>query len=677
VSIGSALIQAGHDVLPAAIAALLALSFLCALVTTRRWDPVRLSLTLSALASAGLLALGLIAISGGSPVTAQAGTVLGFVVVHVRFDALAGLFLVALGTVGIAASVFGIGYEAHGPHSRQPDRTRAAYPVFLASLALVFGADDAFAFLLAWELMALSSAVLVVGARPSQDVARTGYLYLTLTHLATAAIVIGFAVLAATAGTTDFAAFGAAAATLPPGARSIVFVLLLVGFGTKAGAIPLHVWLPRAHPVAPSHVSALMSGVMIKAGIYGLVRFGLEILGPGPEWWGLLVLAIGLASAVLGVLYALMEHDLKRLLAFHSIENIGIILIGVGVAMLASGAGASVLAGLALTAALFHTLNHALFKSVLFLAAGSVQAAARTRDLNVLGGLARAMPLTAITFGIGAAAISGLPPLNGFASEWLTYQGLIGAGGTETLSLLARAATLVAVAGLGLTTALAIACFVKATGMTFLALPRGRGAADAVETSRSMGMAMAFTALLCVVIGVAAGPVVGVIGGVAAGPLHLGAVAPAGLEVPVIGLGAVYAAMPVALLIAAIATITWWLGRRRRAVRRVPTWTGGVVPEAAFEYTATSYAKLIRLYFGPILRPAREISVELHPGTPFPRTVRYHGRVSHLIDERLYGPLHHAAVAAAQLIRRLQSGSLQLYLAYAVSALIALLLVAR
>ncbi|MEZ0241172.1 MAG: proton-conducting transporter membrane subunit, partial [Chloroflexota bacterium] len=595
---------------PATIAALLALSFLSAVAPVSRWNRRALALILAALASAAILALGLLALFGGRPITAEAGSVLGFAVVHVRYDPLAGLFLIALGIVGVASSVFGIGDEAHVSQRGGLDRTRAAYPVFLASLVLVFGADDAFAFLLAWELMALSSAVLVVGARPSPEVARAGYLYLTLTHLATAALVVGFAVLAGTAGSTDFAAFGSAATTLPPTARSIVFVLLLIGFGTKAGAIPLHVWLPRAHPVAPSHVSALMSGVMIKAGIYGVIRFGLEILGPGPEWWGLLVLSIGVASAVLGVLYALMEHDLKRLLAFHSIENIGIILIGVGVAMLASSAGAPVLAGLALTAALFHTVNHAMFKAVLFLAAGSVVAAARTRDLNLLGGLARAMPVTAVAFGIGAAAISGLPPLNGFASEWLTFQGLIGAGGSETLSLLARAAALLAVAGLALTAALAVACFVKATGMTFLALPRGQGAAEAAETGAAMGAAMAGLAILCIAIGIAAGPVAGVIAGVAAGPLHLGPVAEGGIAAPLAGIAAVYAAAPIALLLAAIAGATWLIGMRRRTVRRVPTWTGGVVPEPAFEYTATSYAKLIRLYFGPILRPAREVKVE-------------------------------------------------------------------
>ena len=668
--------------LAATIAVLLALSFLSALVPVSRWNPQRLALAMAAVASAAITALGLLALAGGAPVVAAAGSVLGFTLIHVRYDALSGLFLTALGIVGVATSLFGIGYERATGLEHAPDRTRAAFPVFLGSLALVFGADDAFAFLFAWELMALSSALLVVGGRPSPEVARTGYLYLALTHIATAALIVGFAVLAAAAGSTDFAAFGGAAASLSPEARGVVFVLLLIGFGTKAGAIPLHVWLPRAHPVAPSHVSALMSGVMIKAGIYGLVRFGLEILGPGPEWWGLLVLAIGVVSAVLGVLYALMESDLKRLLAFSSIENIGIILIGIGVALLATAAGSPALAAVALAAALLHTFNHALFKSMLFLAAGSVQAAAGTRDLNLLGGLARLMPVTAIVFGVGAAAISGLPPLNGFAGEWLTFQGLIGAGSDPALSPLARGAAFVAVAGLAGAAALALACFVKAAGMAFLARPRGPGAATAVESGRSMRAAIGGLAILCVALGVAAGPAAGVVASVAAGPVALvpgatGIGSTSSLAAPMGGLGAMYAAAPIALLVAAIAAGTWLLARRGRHVRRVPTWMCGVVPEAAFEYTATSYAKLIRLYFGPILRPRRDVTVEVHAGTPFPRVVHYRGSVSHVIDDRLYRPLHRAAVGGAQLVRRLQSGSLQLYLAYAVTTLVVLLLVAR
>jgi hydrogenase-4 component B len=405
-----------------------------------------------------------------------------------------------------------------------------------------------------------------------------------------------------------------------------------------------------------------------------------------PTWLGLALVALGISSGVLGVVFALAQHDLKRLLAYHSIENIGIILIGLGVALLATGAGSVTLAGVALTAALFHTLNHALFKSALFLAAGSVQSAAGHRDLNRLGGLVRLMPVTTLAFAVGAAAISGLPPLNGFASEWLTYQGLLGAGADPSLSPIARSASLLAIGGLGLTAALAVACFVKATGVGFLALPRSPGAAAAHETSRWMGGPMLALAAACVAVGIAAGPVAAGIAGIAGGVVGR---ASAGVTAVVTdGLpatpalesgvgGAVYAAGVLALLLLAATTVTWLVGIRSRAVRRVPTWTCGVVPEPAFEYTATSYAKLIRLYFGPILRPAREITVELHAGTPFPRTVRYHGEARHVIDERLYGPLHRAAVAASELARRLQNGSLQLYLGYTVATLVILLVLAR
>ncbi len=668
--------------LPAALVVtttvLLAVAALAGLVPGRTGR--RMAHGLAGLACIGLVGLGISVLATGETATLRAGSVLGFALVDIRVDPLAALFLATLGVAGAASSAYGIGYGSTGAHMpADRDRTTVAYPLFLASLALVFAAGDAFAFLFAWEAMALSSAVLVVGARPSGSVARAGYFYLAFTHLATAALVTAFAILTAAAGTSSFAAFGAAAAGLPRLVRDVVFLLVLIGFGTKAGAMPLHVWLPRAHPVAPSHVSALMSGVMIKTGVYGLVRVALEVLGPGPEWWGLLILGVGVVSAILGVLYALMEHDLKRLLAFHSIENVGIILIGLGIALIAAGAGAAPLAGLALTAALFHTLNHALFKSVLFLAAGSVQDAVGSRDLNVLGGLARLMPITTLAFAVGAAAISGLPPLNGFASEWLTFQGLLSAGAEESLTPLARSAALVAVGGLGLTAALAVACFVKATGVGFLALPRSAGAAAARETSRWMGAAMLALAGACVAVGLAAGPLAAGIGEIAAGvvtgepvPVTLAPV-PVG---PGLG-GAVYAAGAIGLLLAGIALATWLVGIRPRAVRRAPTWTCGIEPAPAFEYTATSYAKLIRLYFGRILRPAREIAVELHPGTPFPRTVRYRGEATHVIDERLYGPLHRAAVGAAQLARRLQNGSLQLYLVYTVVAVVILLVLAR
>jgi hydrogenase-4 component B len=525
--------------------------------------------------------------------------------------------------------------------------------------------------------MALSSAALVFGPNPGRSVVRAGFIYIAMTHLATAGIAIAFAVWSAAAGSLDFANWAQAAATLDGPGRDLLFLLVLVGFGTKAGMVPLHVWLPRAHPVAPSHVSALMSGVMIKAGIYGIIRFGIDHLGAGQTWWGVVVLALGATSAVLGVLYALAEHDLKRLLAFHSVENIGIILIGLGVALIGLAEDAPPLVVVGLAAALFHTLNHAVFKSLLFLGAGAVQSAAGTRDLNRLGGLARVMPLTALTFGLGAAAISGLPPLNGFASEWLTFQGLLSAGGTGTLEPMARFAAYAGVGALALTAALAVACFVKATGMTFLAMPRTDSAARAIEVSRSMRAAMVGLAAGCVALGLAAAPVGALLAGVARVVVGQGPdLEPASLQPPpVIG-----TYDPMLLAIALGGTVLAIIAVARlgaRPARRAPTWTCGIAPEPVFEYTATSFSKPLRLFFEPVLRPDRELHVELHAGTPFPRRITYHSEVDHLVETRVYGPLHRASIALSQVARRLQQGTLQLYLAYTVGALVVLLVLAR
>jgi len=634
-------------------------------------DSHRPAMIAATLASAAVAVTGLAGIAGAE-VGARIGEVLGYGLLDARIDALSGLFLVALGIVGTAASVYALGYHDAG-RSRVDT---AAYVVFLSSLGLVFLAANAFSFLFAWELMALSSAALVVGPAPDRSVVRAGYVYLAMTHLGTAAIAIAFALWSAAAGSLAFADWHAPGQAMTGPTRDILFLLLLIGFGTKAGMIPLHVWLPRAHPAAPSHVSALMSGVMIKAGVFGIVRFGLELLGSGPAWWGLVVLAFGAASAVLGVLYALAEHDLKRLLAFHSVENIGIILIGLGVALIGLAEGVSALVVVGLAAGLFHTLNHALFKALLFLGAGAVQSAAGTRDLNRLGGLARLMPVTAVAFGLGAAAISGLPPLNGFASEWLTFQGLLSLGGAGEVEPFVRFAGYLAVGALALTAALAVACFVKATGMTFLALPRTTGAADAREVGRPMRAGMVGLATGCVGVGIAAGPIGTVLAGVArtvlqppsvvarpaAAPPTLGGYDPALVAITLVVLG-------VALLAA--------MRLGSRPARRAPTWTCGIVPEPAFEYTATSFSKPLRLFFEPVLRPERELRIELHEGTPFPRRITYRSEVDHLIETRLYGPLHRASIVLSQVARRLQQGTLQLYLSYTVGAVVILLLVAH
>lgn len=629
-----------------------------------------LSAVCAAVGSSALVVVGVVALAG-PPITIAAGAVLGFVPLDLRFDPLSGVFLVALGSLGAGASVFAVGY--HGA-SRSP-LDGLLYPLFIGTMALVLGAGNVFAFLLAWELMALTSAALVVGPRPGRDEVRAGYLYLVLTHLAGTAIVVAFAVLAAAAGTLDIGQMGAAAAALPPLTRDGLFLLFLVGFGTKAGMVPFHVWLPRAHPVAPSHVSALMSGVMVAVGVYALTRFVVGVLGPGATWWGVLVMGLGALSAVMGALYALAEHDLKRLLAFSTIENTGILQLGLGTAIVGASAGSPALMTLGLAASLFHVLSHAAFKGLLFLVAGAVQEHAGSRDLDRLGGLVRVMPWTALAAVVGAFTASSLPVTGGFASEWLTFQGLLTAGGADALDTLTRAAAYGAVAALGLAAALSLATYVKATGMTFLAMPRTEGAARAREASTQMRVAMGLLAVVCVALGLAAMPVGAVLSGVAD---SLVSASPG--PVPVTGpttLGT-WAPLAVGLVLGGLVLGVWWVSRARTAaIRRSATWTCGIAPEPVFEYTATSFEKPARMFFERFYRPERAVTVDLVPSTPFRRGIRYHIEIDHVTESWLYRPIHRAAVRVAREARRLQQGSLQLYVAYTLIAVVVLLVVAR
>lgn len=655
----------------------IAVSFAAAALAALSRVAAAASPLLSTLGGAAATALGIALLAGGGTLSASTGQVLGFAPIDLRYDGLGGVFLVAFGLSVSAASLSIVGAR---PRSRLE---AVAYPCFLASIVLVIGSASAFAFLFAWELMTLLSAVLVVGRRPSRAVVSTGYLYLAMTHVATAALLVSFAILAAgSGGQMEFEAWRTGSQALSPAARDAVFLLLLVGFGTKAGALPLHAWLPRAHPVAPSHVSAVMSGVMIKMGIYGLIRILVDVMGGGPDWWGIVVLGVGAASAVLGVLYALMQHDLKRLLAFHSIENIGIILLGLGAALVLEAHGAPDLAALALAAALFHSVNHAVFKTLLFLGAGAVLHATGLRNLNRLGGLARRMPATALAFGVGAVAISGLPPLNGFASEWLVFQGLLGTAAAASVPAAARLSAAATIGALALTAALAVACFVKATGVTFLGLPRSAGAAAAHEAPRPALAAMGFLALTCVALGLAAGPVVGTLTTVAHSILGTGSGAHAGLPavtvLPRSGGAATFASLAVGLLLlAAIAGLALIAGHGRAPARQVDTWTCGIAPEPTFQYTATSFAKPIRLFFRRILLPEREILVEYHPGTAFPISIRYRSEITLFLEDRVFRPAHAVSLRAANVARRLQGGAIQLYLAYIVVAVLALLLWAR
>jgi hydrogenase-4 component B len=470
---------------------------------------------------------------------------------------------------------------------------------------------------------------------------------------------------------------------MPPGSRNAAFLLFLIGFGVKAGIVPLHIWLPEAHPVAPSNISALLSGVLIKTGIYGLTRVLFDFLGTPPNWWGVTVLTIGTVSALLGVLYALMEHDLKRLLAYHSIENIGIILMGLGASLMFLHTAHPVLAALALIAGLYHTINHAIFKALLFLGAGAVLHSTHTRNMEEMGGLIKRMPMTAFFFLIGAVAISALPPLNGFVSEWLTYQSLL--QGFGTTSSLLRLMFPLSGAMLALTGALAAACFVKAFGITFLAQPRSEEARHAHEASPSMLMGMGLLTAACVFLGLfptlflrLLDPVTLRLTGerlsaqlTMAGVLVLGNSQPQGGTVFPLGLaltGICLLPIPFAL---------WLFFGRKTKIRVGPTWDcglRGLTP--AMEYTATGFSKPIRMIFKALFRPRREVQREYDYSPYFAKTLRFESHIEEAFVTRIYRPLNRAILRLSRRMRALQAGSIQAYLIYIFITLLLLLMFA-
>ena len=578
-------------------------------------------------------------------------------------DPLSAIFLLTILGVGAASAAYGVGYLAPERGHRAVWASHAAFALVLAAMALVVTARSVLLFLGAWEIMALGSYALIVTEHEQAAVRRAGLLYLVATHAGTLALLAMFAVWARGGADWTFATLGAARPALGVGAVGAVLCLALAGFGVKAGLVPFHFWLPPAHAAAPSHVSALMSGVVIKTGIYGILRV-VTLIGAPPPWWGWTVLAIGAGSAVLGVLWALVQHDLKRLLAYHSVENIGIILIGAGVGALGAAYGNPVVAILGYGAAALHTLNHALFKGALFLAAGAVARSTGTRDLERLGGLARRMPLTWLGFLVGAAAIIGVPPLNGFVSEWLVFQDLFragqsGGGAGQSLRLAVFAAPVLALVG-----GLALACFAKAAGIVFLGHPRSAGAEAAHEAPAGLlapGLALA---LACVVIGVL--PALFVRPVLLAGATVAGerwAVASASVG-DVVADAQTISILAVGLFLAG--GVFWLL--RRLALRRVPvrageTWGCGYpVPTSRMQYTASSFAAPLAAVFGGLA------GVEEHRGA----TV-YHSVPADPVLERGLAPLWARVERLALRLRPMQQGRLHVYLIYVVVTVVALL----
>ncbi len=605
-----------------------------------------------------------------------------------QLDGLGAFFLVVIGLVGIAVALYGFGYSAAYEGRYSLRMMGVMLNVLLLSLSLQVLAANALTFLLTWELMSLSAYWLVLTEHDQPGTVQAGVWYIAMTHAGFVALVAMFLLLAGGELTTSFAAMRTNAATLTPLVRDAVFLLVLFGFGAKVGIVPLHVWLPLAHPVAPSHVSALMSGVVIKMGIYGLVRVVLDLLGGGPAWWGLVVLGLGVVSALLGVLYALMEHDLKRLLAYHSVENIGIILIGLGAGLVFHSYGLMTLAALGFIGGLYHTINHASFKGLLFLGAGSVLHATHTRNMEELGGLIKRMPWTALGFLIGAAAISALPPLNGFVSEWLIFQALLGGFNIPVPEVAVLMP--VAVGMLALTSGLAAACFVKAFGITFLAISRSPEAVHAHEAPLAMRVGMAILALACVGLGLAPFIVVPLLGGVLSGlgslpdtraafTLNLALQTQAEFGQPLTGtMSPTVVGLGLLGILVLVPVVMWGL-RVNRNLRVGDTWGCGRIGQTPrMEYTATAFAEPLRRVFAELYRPTKELTIDFHPESKyFVQSIAYKSDITPLFDHWLYDPFLRLVRGTAQQVRRLQAGSLHLYLVYVTIILVILLLAAR
>ena len=595
---------------------------------------------------------------------------------HFRLDALSAFFLLLIGSTATGVSLFSSGYFK-SPHTVPPGLTALEYHVFLASMALVLLANDAYSFMVAWETMALSSYLLVTTEHDDPTIRKAGFIYLLIAHIGAIAILLCFGVLAGPAGYT-FEAMREA--SLSPTWATIAFLLALLGFGAKAGVVPLHVWLPEAHPAAPSPVSALMSGVMLKTAIYGLIRVSYDLIGSIQWQWGLIVLLVATGTTLFGVLFALMQHDLKRLLAYHSVENIGIILIGLGLSMIYIGTGQPLLGVLALIAALYHSINHALFKGLLFLGAGAVLHQTGIRDLGRMGGLIRIMPQTAFLFLIGALAISALPPLNGFVSEWLTFQAaLLSPALTNGVlrSLIPAAAAALALAG-----ALTAMCFVKVFGVAFLGTPRSSEAAAGVggECSLWERCGMGLLALMCIALGLLPSWMVGSMEGVSR--LLIGeTLGDHGAETqswlwlaPVMPERASYSPMVFLLVIAAVVLLTFWAVRifYHGRLRRTPPWDCGFPEQTSrMQDTPEGFAQPIRHIFSPIYE------MERHVPQPLDEKPRYHTEVRDRFWKWMYWPIARATEFASRQVGRIQVGSISIYLLYSFLTILFLLVFVR
>ncbi|MCK9574130.1 MAG: hypothetical protein M0R20_07055 [Candidatus Omnitrophica bacterium] len=595
------------------------------------------------------------------------------------FDPLAVFFLAVIFIVFLPSLVYSFSYLKGEYSVAKIILAQVLLFVFVLSMALVVSVSDCLMFLIFWEIMSLVSYFLVIFDTEHTKSIQAGLIYIVMTHIGTGFIIAAFMILHNHAHSFDFFVIKNACQAMSLQTKNIVFLLFLIGFGTKAGIVPLHIWLPYAHPQAPSHISSIMSGVMIKTAIYGIIRFVMFILGVNSSWWGVLVLILAIISCLVGVIYALMEHDIKRLLAYHSVENIGIILLGVGLSMFFISLNLSYLAVFSLIAGLYHLINHAIFKGLLFLCAGSVYKATGTRDIEKLGGLIKKMPQTAAYFLLGAMAISALPPLNGFVSEWLTLQAFfLGAfdviGGNKFFLG-------VCAAMLALTSGLAAACFVKAFGVTFLAKPRSHYAESAKEVALSMRIGMLILAVLIVIFGLAAALIIKLLAKVSGSALGIDI---SGMIFSLNNL--IFTPQIAKNIYLSIPSLAFWLtlfsiagfaiyrifGRGKSVIYK--TWDCGYYKhDSRNEYTATAFSKPFRVAFSFFLLPYRKTQ-KIWESFYHIKSFSYETHTTKVFKKYIYDPVLAIVFKTAKSMRRIQPGSIHLYLGYIFITLLLLII---
>src|SRR3989339_485405 len=644
-----------------------------------------ISFICSAIASCCSIALSVAVLFNGAVIR------LDFLIYHAiikynfLLDPLASFFMLAISGIGFIASVYSLGYTRLYVNKRDTRFLGFTYNLFLLSMLLVVTANNALVFMIVWETMALVSFFLVIFEHESAANRKAGFVYIIMSHVGAALLAVAFFIMSAHVGTFTFGFddLRHIGAQMPGIYKNIVFFLVIAGFGIKAGIFPLHLWLPLAHPAAPSNVSMVMSGVMIKTAIYGFIRFYFEFLTPCPPWWGFIILTVGASSAILGILYALMEHDIKTLLAYSSVGNIGIILIGIGLSMIFKSYNLMALSSLAMIAGLYHVINHAVFKCLLFGCAGNIYYSTHTKNIEELGGLIKRLQITAPLFLVGALSISTIPPLNGFMSEWLIFQSLL--NGFNIPSVLIKIETIICGAVVALTGALVATCFIRAFGISFLALPRTEHAKHAKEVPVIMYVSMGLLAGLCVFMGIFPAKIMMTVNHVSSHLVGINIIKSITaydwmqarmVQTNFTGLSpksaAVFGLMLLAITFGALTAI------RPGFVRKFyETWTCGISPEPRLEYTGTAFSRPFAVISKGILKPKLDVAKVYSVPNFFVKSMTYVGGITPIFESYLYTPVSNFVLKASDRVRWIHTGNIHVYLAYIFVTLIILIMFFR